>query len=301
MEILGRYLNVYGVGAIKFVDKQWNVQKAQDVHTVKFSYINFNSISTILGRVKVRFPNVENYVFRETNIICLGQLNAMADTQGLKSITIDPEGNHIVANNKNWRAYCIWRLNHWGLKSINGLEITEEEIAEAEKAYNGLSDLVLWSLPETLLNPLFARLRVDEMLQNSKITPKEWLMKQADESIRLVVGKEALQWKKTNAAQQQEEAVVRRKGKLMFGHMMENTVNAVEKLQKLEFLWPNILLEMIRNTLIDYSQIDLYVRAKLSELNTNTSNTTINTTNNVVPVASSSNSNNINFINNTLK
>jgi leucine-rich repeat-containing protein 49 len=192
----------------------------------------------------------------------------MADTQGLKSITIDPEGNHIVANNKNWRTYAIWRLSHWGLKSINGLEITEEEIAEAENTYNGLSDLVLWSLPENLLNPLFTRLRVDEMLQNSKITPKEWLMKQADESIRLVVGKEALQWKKNNAAQQ-EEAVVRRKGKVLFGHMMENTVNAVEKLQKLEFLWPTILLEMIRNTLIDYSQIDLYVRNLMSELNSN--------------------------------
>lgn len=74
VEILGRYLNVYGVGAIKFVDKQWNAQKALDVHTVKFSYINFNSISPIIGRIKVRFPNVENYVFRETNIVCLGQL-----------------------------------------------------------------------------------------------------------------------------------------------------------------------------------------------------------------------------------
>jgi leucine-rich repeat-containing protein 49 len=281
---------VYGVGAIKFVDKQWNSQKAQDVHTVKFSYINFNSISTILGRVKVRFPNVENYVFRETNIICLGQLNAMADTQGLKSITIDPEGNHIVANNKNWRAYAIWRLNHWGLKSINGMEITEEEIAEAERTYNGLSDLVLWSLPESLLNPLFARLHVDEMLQSTKITPKEWLMKQSDESIRHVVGKEALQWKKTNAAQQ-EEAIVRRKGKLMFGHMMENTVNAVEKLQKLEFLWPNILLEMIRNTLIDYSQIDLYVRNLLSELHSS---------HNIAASSNASHNNNNNTHNNVI-
>lgn len=208
----------------------------------------------------------------------------MADTQGLKSITIDPEGNHIVANNKNWRTYAIWRLSHWGLKSINGLEITEEEIAEAENTYNGLSELVLWSLPENLLNPLFARLRVDEMLQNTKITPKEWLMKQADESIRLVVGKEALQWKKSNAAQQ-EEAVVRRKGKILFGHMMENTVNAVEKLQKLEFLWPTILLEMIRNTLIDYSQIDLYVRNLMSELNSNNiTSTTAASSNNIVVV-----------------
>jgi leucine-rich repeat-containing protein 49 len=260
---------VYGVGAIKFVDKQWNTQKAQDVHTVKFSYINFNSITPILGRIKVRFPNVENYVFRETNIICLGQLNALADTQGLKSITIDPEGNHLVSNNLNWRTYAIWRLNHWGLKQINGMEITDDEISDAENVYCGLSDLVLWSLPESLLNPLFTRLRVDEMLQNTKITPKEWLLKQADESIRLVVGKEALQWKKTSAAQQ-DEVTVRRKGKIYFSHMMENTVNAVEKLQKLEYLWPNMLLEMVRNTLIDYSQIELYVRNLLSEINSNT-------------------------------
>jgi leucine-rich repeat-containing protein 49 len=267
VEILGRYLNVYGVGAIKFVDKQWNTQKAQDVHTVKFSYINFNSISSILARIKVRFPNVEHYVFRETNICCLGQLNAMADTQGLKSITIDPEGNHLVANNKNWRTYAIWRLNHWGLKQINGMEITDDEIIDAENTYSGLSDLVLFSLPESLLNPLFVRLRVDEMLQNTKITPKEWLMKQADESIRNVVGKEALQWKKMNGTQHQDEMTLRRKGKMYFGHLMENTVNAVEKLQKLEYLWPNILLEMIRNTLIDYSQMDLYVRNLMSELN----------------------------------
>ena len=252
------------MGAIKFVDKQWNVQKAQDVHTVKFSYINFNSISPILGRVKIRFPNVENYIFRETNIVCLGQLNAMADTQGLKSIVIDPEGNPLANANKNWRTYAIYRLNHWGLKQINGVEISDEEIIEAENVYAGLSDLVLWSLPDSLLQPLFTRLRVDEIVLSNKMTPKEWLMKQADESIRQVVGKEALQWKKLTASQ--DELIVRRKGKVYFSCMMENTVNAVEKLQKLEYLFPNILLEMIRNTLIDYSQIDLYVRNLMSDV-----------------------------------
>ena len=262
MEICGRYLNVYGVGAVKFVDKQWNIQKANDVHTVKFSYINFNSISPILGRVKVRFPNAENYVFRETNMTCLGQLNALADTQGLKSITIDVEGNPLA--HKNWRLYAIYRLGHWGLKQINGIDITEEESVEAENTYGGLSDLVLWSLPDSLLQPLFARLHVEEVLQNNKITAKEWLMRQADESIRHVVGKEALQWKKNTNAQ--DEITVRRKGKAYFSSMMENTCNAVEKLQKLDYLWPNVLVEMIRNTLIDYSQIELYVRNLMNEV-----------------------------------
>ncbi|CAO1415953.1 unnamed protein product [Diamesa serratosioi] len=262
VEICGRYLNVYGVGAVKYVDKQWNIQKANDVHTVKFSYINFNSISPILGRVKVRFPNAENYVFRETNMTCLGQLNALADTQGLKSITIDVEGNPLA--HKNWRLYAIYRLGHWGLKQINGIEITEEESIEAENTYGGLSDLVLWSLPDSLLQPLFVRLNVEEVLQNNKITAKEWLMRQADESIRHVVGKEALQWKKNPNAQ--DEITIRRKGKAYFSSMMENTCNAVEKLQKLDYLWPNVLVEMIRNTLIDYSQIELYVRNLMNEV-----------------------------------
>jgi leucine-rich repeat-containing protein 49 len=119
-------------------------------------------------------------------------------------------------------------------------------------------------LPDLLLQPLFTRLHVDEALLNNKLTPKEWLMKQADESIRNVVGKEALQWKKN--AVPHDELTIRRKGKIYFSSMMENTVNAVEKLQKLEYLWPNMLLEMIRNTLIDYSQIDLYVRNLMSEI-----------------------------------
>lgn len=190
----------------------------------------------------------------------------MADTQGLKSITIEAEGNPLFAC-KNWRTYAIYRLSHWGLKQINGVEISEDEIAEAETTYGGLSELVLWSLPDSLLQPLFTRLRVDEVILSNKMTPKEWLMKQADENIRQVVGKEALQWKKnSNTQTQQDELTVRRKGKIYFSSMMENTVNAVEKLQKLEYLWPNVLLELIRNTLIDYSQIDLYVRNLMSEV-----------------------------------
>lgn len=49
IEICGRYLNIYGLGALRFIDKQWNPQKANDVHTLNFSYINFNNIASILG------------------------------------------------------------------------------------------------------------------------------------------------------------------------------------------------------------------------------------------------------------
>lgn len=254
-------MNVYGYGALKFIDKQWNVQKATDVHTIKFSYINYNNITAALGKIKIRFPNAEHFVFRETNMYCLGQLNALAETQGLASLTIDCEGNTIMS--KNWRSYAIYRLSHWGLKVINNDEITEEEIQASEALYSGLSDLVLWSLPEALLQPLLTRLRLEETCQASKMTAKEWLM-QAEASLKSVVGKEALQWKKNG--QFHEEAATREKGKKHFTFMMENTCNAVEKLQRLDTMWPSVLHEMIRNTLIDYSQIDAYVKNLMQEV-----------------------------------
>lgn len=255
IEICGRYLNVYGLGALKFIDKQWNIQKATDVHTVKFSYINFNSISSVLFRIKSRFPNADNFIFRETNIMCLGQLNALSEIQGMISLIIELEGNPICS--KEWRSYAIYRLSHWGLKEINGTEITEEETLSAETTYSGLSDLVLWSLPESLLQPLLTRLKLEETCTASKMSAKEWLIK-ADSSLKNVVGKEALQWKKSTTLQ--EEITARQKGQSQLTFMMENTCNAVEKLQKLETLWPNLLVEMIRNTLLDYSQIDGYIK-----------------------------------------
>lgn len=255
IEICGRYLNVYGAGAIKFIDRQWNCQKANDVHTFKFSYVNFNSIATILSKIKCRFPNAENFVFRETNINSLGQLNAFAEIQGICSLVIDPEGNLVCL--KNWRLYAVYRLSHWGIKTINGIDVTGEEIDEAQRAYSGLSDLVLWSLPDSLIEPLLAKLRLDETCTASKMSPKQWLM-QIDPALRNVVGKEALQSKKLVSCP--DEMVLRQRGKTYFSTMMENTCNAVDKLQKLDTMWSSLLIEMIRNTLLDYSQIDVYIK-----------------------------------------
>ena len=214
----------------------------------------------MLCRIKIRFANAENFIFRETNINCYGQINALAECQGLASLTIDPEGNPIAS--KPWRSYAIYRLSHWGLKQINSIEIAEDEIQLAENMYSGLADLVLWSLPESLLQPLLTRLRLEEAYV-SKMSAKEWLM-QADSSLKSIVGKEALQWKKPSTSH--DESTMRHKGKAYFSQMMENTCNAVEKLQRLEAMWPTTLVELIRNTLIDYSQIDVYVKNLLLDI-----------------------------------
>lgn len=99
------------------------MSKAKDVNTVNFNYANFNAICTILNKLKLRFPNIDNLVFKDTNIQHLGQLNALAEVQGLLSLVISEEGNPIIQ--KNWQSYAIYRLSHWGLRSINGKEVLE--------------------------------------------------------------------------------------------------------------------------------------------------------------------------------
>lgn len=120
IEIVGRCLNIYGQGALRFIDRSWDSSKAEDVNIVKFNYVQFNDVAKVLYKIKNKFPNLEHFMFKETNISYLGQLNALAEVQGLTSIHIET-GNPIIS--KNWKVYAIFRLAHWGLKIINGREV----------------------------------------------------------------------------------------------------------------------------------------------------------------------------------
>uniref|UniRef100_A0A1B6CMV2 Dynein axonemal assembly factor 1 homolog n=1 Tax=Clastoptera arizonana TaxID=38151 RepID=A0A1B6CMV2_9HEMI len=257
VEISGRYLNVYGQGALRFIDRPWNPIKAGDVTHVRFNYVNFNSLSCVLGRLKQRFCNAEHFSFRETNINCLGQLNALADIQGLTSLMIHPEGNPIT--NKAWKSYAVYRLSHWGLRIINDEEVSVECVTDATEEFQGLSDLVLLSLPDSLLQPLLSRLR----LETSQQSARQWLWN-ADSALRTVVAKEALQWRKTTLSQ--EDLVWRHKGRQHLSFLLEQTCGAITKLKMLEAHWPTILKELVRDTLVDYSHLDNYMKECMSKL-----------------------------------
>lgn len=259
IEICGRCLNVYGQGALRFIDRPWNPVKAGDVTTVKFNYVSFGGICNVLGKLKQRFPNAESFIFKETNITTLGQLNALADVQGLSALQIDEEGNPIAE--KKWRNYAIYRLAHWGLKKINGKEVTEEDLAEVAQEFQGLSDLVLWSLPETLLQPLLSRLRIEGTRSNQQLSAKQWL-RNADPALRSVVCKEALQWRRGT----QDDVYWRHKGKNHLGYLIDLTCSAVEKLQVFQARWPTILSQIIRDALLDYSHMDSYMKKCIQEL-----------------------------------
>lgn len=265
IEIVGRCLNIYGQGALRFIDKTWDMLKAQDVNIVKFNYVQFNDVAKILSKLKSRFPHAEHFIFKETNINLLGQLNALAEVQGLTSIQIDA-GNPIVS--KDWKMYAIFRLAHWGLAVINGKEITAKEVELANQEYSGLVDIVMCSLPDSLLQPLLQRLHLEKVQRQSgeQITAKQFLFN-CDPALRNVVAKEALQWRKGNVTQ--EDLIWRHKGKVHLLNLINLTINAIHKLQILEKQWPCVLYEIVYNTLSDFSEMDVYMKRCSKTLESN--------------------------------
>ncbi|XP_014205196.1 leucine-rich repeat-containing protein 49-like [Copidosoma floridanum] len=266
LEIVGRCLNVYGQGALRFIDspRQWD--RANDINLVKFNYVHFNSIAVVLNKLKKKFPNAVNFEFKETNICHVGQLNALAEAQGLGTIHIEHEGNPIMT--KNWIVYAIFRLGHWGLHTINGMQITEENMLSANQEYSGLVDIVMWALPDDLLQPLLHRLRLERVQKHTgeQMTAKEFLFS-CDSTLRSVVSKEALQWRRNYVTQ--EDLIWRHKGKIFFSSAIEQTVQSIEKLKILDKEWPNILREIVYDTLGYYSNMNDYMKSCIKDLENN--------------------------------
>uniref|UniRef100_W8B4G3 Uncharacterized protein n=1 Tax=Ceratitis capitata TaxID=7213 RepID=W8B4G3_CERCA len=70
----------------------------------------------------------------------------------------------------------------------------------------------------------------------------------------------------TNANANLNTLGMRERGRLHFATMLENTVDAVEKVHMLETLWPSMLLDIVRNALLDYSHLDEYLHSVMEEI-----------------------------------
>ena len=72
------------------------------------------------------FPHpLQSLVFSSTNIRTLVQLNALATVRRLDSLVIESEGNP-VTRLLLWRPYVIFRLAHFTLKRVNGVEVRNQ-------------------------------------------------------------------------------------------------------------------------------------------------------------------------------
>lgn len=78
-ELEGDRLSLYGQGALRCTDLAWDKGVAAAASTARFQYINFDDIVDIFPKLRVKFPRLENFVFRETHLAKCSQLNALAE------------------------------------------------------------------------------------------------------------------------------------------------------------------------------------------------------------------------------
>lgn len=164
IELDGDLVNVFGAQALKFLDRPWNKQRSLKATSIQFNFVSFDDLVPYLSRLKQNFPNLANFEFLETDIRTMSQLNALALLQGLSSLIIGKEGNPITNKTPtatlDWRLYAIYRLEHWGLSSVNNMDITDEEILQANRVFGSLGELAVMVLPQTQINNLIKRLDI---------------------------------------------------------------------------------------------------------------------------------------------
>lgn len=103
------------------------------------------------------------------------------------------------------------------------------------------------------------------------------------------MAKEALQWRRGNITQvslstarfmlfkiqcvlfcnYQDDLIWRHKGKIHLSNSIEQTVDAIEKLQMLDMEWTSILQELVHKTLSDYSDMHGYTKRYIEDLEKN--------------------------------
>uniref|UniRef100_A0A3P8XP90 Leucine rich repeat containing 49 n=1 Tax=Esox lucius TaxID=8010 RepID=A0A3P8XP90_ESOLU len=149
-ELDGETLRLFGSGALEALERGWGVQTAGAVTVIAFRYIHFDAIVPTLPRIRVKFPNLSHLIFLETNICRLPQLAALAQLRRLDQLTIHPEGNPVVSLSL-WRAFIIYRLHHFNLHKINGLEVTMNDVISAERLFGTLGHIAATETPRCRL------------------------------------------------------------------------------------------------------------------------------------------------------
>lgn len=64
----------------------------------------------------------QTYQFTANNIHSLEQLNALSQLRRIENLTVDGEGNPVTQLTM-WKPYIVFRLAHFNVKTINGLEV----------------------------------------------------------------------------------------------------------------------------------------------------------------------------------
>ncbi|XP_050737653.1 microtubule-associated protein futsch-like isoform X2 [Eriocheir sinensis] len=276
-ELEGERLSLYGQGALRCTDLAWEKSMAAAATTARFQYINFDDIVDIFPKLRVKFPRLENFIFVETHLAKCSQLNALAELHQVTSLEVGKEGNPLTQI-PYWRLYAVFRLSHWGLRLIDGVEVSEEERTDAAVMFSHLSQLAFTCLPRDQLAAFLSshhhhhgHHHAHPAGDHDPASPPPGgggtqdtgggaAGREEDEGPRLnlphlqdLIGKEALQYRPAARLTQEDNATLVSAGR-QARQLAVWTFDSLHRLHTHHATWPSVLHDLVRDAVTDLAK-----------------------------------------------
>ncbi|KAJ6664357.1 hypothetical protein lerEdw1_008576 [Lerista edwardsae] len=272
VEVEGDTLFLYGSGALESLDRNWSVQTAGSVITIFFIFIDFDEIVPILPKLKIKFPNCVHLKFKETNIAMLQQFNALAQLRRLEQLTVDTQGNPVVTFTL-WKYYVLFRLRHFNLQKINGIEVMQNDMVMAEKLFGVLAFVASSDVPYCRLLSLLGDSRKKQLCYLLEAKGKKLGPAGEDSNDRRKLGGENASRATFNytTRDSQTEKLEETKDRKKFCYTyIQNLVKEASdinmKNESLQKLWPQMFIELVRDAVIEIRNKDSYMKLCLQRI-----------------------------------
>jgi leucine-rich repeat-containing protein 49 len=250
-EIDGDTLKLYGLRSLDAFDRSWGFQAAGAVTNVHFHFVDFADVSKVLTKIRIRFPNVCSLVFTATNIRTLAQFNALANVRRLDNLTVETDGNPVTELSL-WRPYVVFRLAHFSLKRINGVEVSVADVVSAEKFFGPLANLVESKIPQsrlaTLLGDRKKQLLADDRTKRTPADSFKTFSSPGDKPE--TVGRAVFVY--PSQVQKSQEQITRSSLVKSVLHSLTADATLINRRRAaLSSDWPSILSDLVRSAVID--------------------------------------------------
>ncbi|XP_019474955.1 leucine-rich repeat-containing protein 49 isoform X2 [Meleagris gallopavo] len=272
VELEGDTLYLYGSGALECLDRNWSVQTAGTVVTVSFVFIEYDEIVQVLTKLKIKFPNSVHLKFKETNLVTLQQFNALAQLHRMEQLTVDPQGNPVV-NFTLWKYYVLFRLNHFNLQKINGIEVTQDDVVMAERLFGILAYVASSELPRYRLLSSFGESRMKQFSYLLEGKGKKSGTGNEESSDNRRAGRESSARATLNYITKDFHMEKLEEWKEMKTFCQTYVKNLVKeaadihmKNESLQKLWPQMFIELVRDAVIEIRNKNSYMKLSLQRI-----------------------------------
>jgi len=207
-----------------------------DTTSLSIQYFSLQALSnTILIKIK-SLVNVHSLELSDNNIVHLWELNRLGCLTNIQELTI--QANPVVES-PLFRLYAVYRLLH--VTMLNGVRVSDEERLQAERQFSALGGACFSRHPPPWINRHLLPWAVTGI---PAITHDTGARAQGCAPVK----------------QSNQHAKV---AKDFMHSITEHAIMVDEKIEQLNTLWPNLILGMVQQLVLDLKDEDSYAEAIL--------------------------------------